>query len=149
MDWTSWTRGKAGDRLALIPAGEERILGQEEGKKRFVHVVTELSLAFALCPASDEATAIRDDVSYFQALQAALNKQTTGRQKTPAQLDAAGRQLASKVITTDGQVIDVFTAASLPRPDISILSDQFLAEVRGLQHKNVAAELLRSCPRTT
>jgi type I restriction enzyme R subunit len=116
--------------------GPERILGQEEGKKRLVQVVTELSRAFAVCPASDEATAIRDDVSYFQALQAALNKQTTGRQKTPAQLDAAVRQLVSKVITTDGQVIDVFTAPGLPRPDISILSDQFLAEVRGLQHKN-------------
>ncbi len=91
---------------------------------------------------SDEATAIRDDVSYFQALQAALNKQTTGRQKTPEQLDAAVRQLVSKAITTEGQVIDVFTAAGLPKPDISILSDQFLAEVRGLKHKNVAAELL-------
>jgi type I restriction enzyme R subunit len=75
-------------------------------------------------------------------LQAALSKQTTGRKKTPEQLDAAVRQLVSKAIVTDGQVIDVFTAAGLPRPDISILSDQFLAEVRGLKHKNVAAELL-------
>jgi type I restriction enzyme R subunit len=81
-------------------------------------------------------------VSFFQALQAALSKQTTGRKKTPEQLDAAVRQLVSKAIVTDGQVIDVFTAAGLPRPDISILSDQFLAEVRGLKHKNVAAELL-------
>ena len=95
---------------------------QEDGKQRFVQVVTDLSRAFALCAASDEATAIRDDVSFFQALQAALNKQSTGRQKTPEQLDAAVRQLVSKAITTDGQVIDVFTAAGLPKPDISILS---------------------------
>jgi type I restriction enzyme R subunit len=81
-------------------------------------------------------------VSFFQAIQAALNKQIVGTRKTPEQIDAAVRQLVSKAITTDGQVIDVFTAAGLPQPDISILSDQFLAEVRGLKHKNVAAELL-------
>lgn len=104
--------------------------------------MTELSRAFALCAASDEATAIRDDVSFFQAIQAALNKQSGDNRKTPEQVDAAIRQLVSKAITTEGQVIDVFTAAGLPKPDISILSDQFLAEVRGLKHKNVAAELL-------
>jgi type I restriction enzyme R subunit len=126
----------------LIPAGQEHILEQEDGKKRWVQVVTELSRAFALCAASDEATEIRDDVSFFQALQAALNKQSSNNRKTPEQIDAAIRQLVSKAITTEGQVIDVFTAAGLPKPDISILSDQFLAEVRGLKHKNVAAELL-------
>ena len=102
----------------------------------------ELSRAFSLCAASDEATAIRDDVSFFQALHAALTKQSSTSSKTPEQIDAAIRQLVSGAITTDGQVIDVFTAAGLPKPDISILSDQFLAEVRGLKHKNVAAELL-------
>jgi type I restriction enzyme R subunit len=140
--WSKWTTGKPAERLALIPAGQEHILAQEDGKRRFVQVVMELSRAFALCAASDEATKIRDDVSFFQALQAALNKQGGGNRKTPEQIDAAIRQLVSKAITTDGQVIDVFTAAGLPRPDIGILSDQFLAEVRGLKHKNVAAELL-------
>lgn len=142
FSWKKWTTGKPAERLALIPAGQEHILEQADGKKRFAQVVTELSRAFALCAASDEATSIRDDVSFFQAIQAALNKQTTGSRKTPEQLDAAVRQLVSKAIVTDGQVIDVFTAAGLPRPDISILSDQFLAEVRGLKYKNVAAELL-------
>jgi type I restriction enzyme R subunit len=140
--WDKWTTGKTTERLALIPAGQEHILEQEDGKKRFVQVVTELSRAFALCAASDEATGIRDDVSFFQAIQAALNKQSTGSTKTPEQIDAAVRQLVSKAITTEGQVIDVFTAAGLQKPDLSILSDQFLAEVRGLKHKNVAAELL-------
>ena len=142
FDWSKWTTGKPAERLALIPAGQEHILDQEDGKKRFVQVVTELSRAFALCAASDDATEIRDDVSFFQAIQAALNKQATGTKKTPEQIDAAVRQLVSKAITTDGQVIDVFTAAGLPTPDIGILSDQFLAEVRGLKYKNVAAELL-------
>ncbi len=142
FNWDKWTSGKPTEQLALIPAGQEHILEQEDGKKRWVQVVTELSRAFALCAASDEATGIRNDVSFFQALQAALNKQSTNSRKSPEQIDAAVRQLVSRAITTDGQVIDVFTAAGLPKPDISILSDQFLAEVRGLKHKNVAAELL-------
>lgn len=142
FDWAKWTRGTPTERLQLIPAGQEHILEQQDGKKRWLQVVMELSSAFALCAASDEATAIRDDVSFFQTLQAALNKQNSDSRKTPEQIDAAIRQLVSKAITTDGQVIDVFTAAGLPKPDISILSDQFLAEVRGLKHKNVAAELL-------
>jgi type I restriction enzyme R subunit len=142
FNWDKWTSGKPAERLALIPAGQEHILEQEDGKKRWVQVVTELSRAFALCAASDEAMEIRDDLSFFQALQAALNKQISSNRKTPEQIDAAIRQLVSKAITTEGQVIDVFTAAGLPKPDIGILSDQFLAEVRGLKHKNVAAELL-------
>ena len=142
FNWDKWITGKPTERLALIPAGQEHILEQDDGKKRWVQVVTELSRAFALCAASDEATGIRDDVSFFQAIQAALNKQSSNNRKTPEQVDAAIRQLVSKAITTEGQVIDVFTAAGLPKPDISILSDQFLAEVRGLKHKNVAAELL-------
>jgi type I restriction enzyme R subunit len=140
--WAKWTTGKAAERLALIPAGQERILEQEDGKKRWLQVVAELSRAFALCAASEEATEIRDDVSFFQALQAALNKQGGRSTHSPDQIDAAVRQLVSQAITPAGQIIDVFTAAGLPRPDISILSDQFLAEVRGLKHKNVAAELL-------
>jgi len=142
FNWGKWTTGKPTERLALIPAGQERILEQEDGKKRWIQVVTELSRAFALCAASDEATEIRDDVSFFQAIQAALNKQSGGSRKSPEQIEAAVRQLVSKAITTDGQIIDVFTAAGLPKPDISILDDRFLAEVRGLKHKNVAAELL-------
>ena len=142
FDWSTWTSGTPTQRLQLLPAGQEHILQQENGKQRWLQVVTSLSRAFALCAASDEATAIRDDVSFFQALQAALLKQISSTSKMPEQIDAAIRQLVSKAITTDGQVIDVFTAAGLPKPDISILSDQFLAEVRGLKHKNVAAELL-------
>jgi type I restriction enzyme R subunit len=142
FNWAKWITGTPHERLALLPAGQEHILQQEDGKKRWGQVVTELSKAFALCAASDEATQIRDDVSFFQALQAALNKQSSNNRKTPEQIDAAIRQLVSKAITTEGQVIDVFTAAGLARPDIGILSDQFLAEVRGLKHRNVAAELL-------
>ena len=113
--WEKWTTGKSAERLALIPAGQEHILALDDGKKRWAQVVTELSRAFALCAASDEATAIRDDVSFFQALQSALGKQSAGHRKTPEQMDAAIRQLVSKAITTEGEVIDVFTAAGLER----------------------------------
>ena len=141
-DWSKWATGSSSEKIKLIPGAQEHILEQEDGKKRFVQVVTELSRAFALSAASDEATAIRDDISFFQTIQAALNKQESKSGKNPDQLDAAVRQLVSKAISTEGQIIDVFTAAGLPRPDIGILSDKFLAEVRGLKHKNVAAELL-------
>jgi type I restriction enzyme R subunit len=135
FNWDRWVGGTPTERLQLIPAGQEHILQQEDGKKRWVQVVTELSRAFALCAASDAATEIRDDVSFFQALQAAMNKQSSQNRKTPEQIDAAIRQLVSKAITTEGELLDVFTAAGLPRPDTSILSDRFLAEVRGLKHK--------------
>ena len=142
FSWDKWTTGTPAERLQLIPAGQEHILAQENGKQRWIQVITELSKAYALSSGSDEATELSDDVSFFQSLQAALHKQVSRSQKSPEQIDAAIRQLVSKAIVTDGQVIDIFTAAGLPKPDISILSDQFLAEVRGLRHKNVAAELL-------
>jgi type I restriction enzyme R subunit len=140
--WDKWTDGTPAERLALLPAGQQHILEQEDGKQRWIQLVTDLSRAFALSAASDEAAEIRDDVAFFQALQAALGKQRSHNQKTPEQIEAAISQLVSRAITTDGEVIDVFTAAGLSKPDISILSDQFLAEVRGLKHKHVAAELL-------
>jgi type I restriction enzyme R subunit len=135
FDWSLWTTGTGTQKLSLIPAAQEHVLEQEDGKKRFIQVTTELSRAFALCAASDEATAIRDDVAFLQTIQAALNKQSSGSRKSPEDLDAAVRQLVSKAVVADGQIIDVFTAAGLKKPDLSILSDQFLAEVRGLKHK--------------
>jgi type I restriction enzyme R subunit len=116
-------------------------LQQQEGKQRFVKVVTDVSRAFALCAATDEAIELRDDIAFFQAIKAQLAK-TSGSQRPPEELDAAIRQLVSTAIMANEGIIDVFTAAGLKKPDISILSEQFLAEVRGLKHKNVAAELL-------
>ena len=103
--------------------------------------MTDVSRAFALCAADDEAIRLRDDISFFQAVRAALAK-PTGERMTGDDLDYAVRQLVSKAIIASDEIIDVFTAAGLKKPDISILSDEFLAEVRALKHKNVAAELL-------
>jgi type I restriction enzyme R subunit len=141
FNWDKWMTGTPAERLGLIPAGQEHVLQQEDGKQRFVQVVTDLSRVFALCAATDEAIELRDDIAFFQAIKAQLAK-TSGTQRPPEEFDAAIRQLVSKAIMADEGIIDVFTAAGLKKPDISILSEQFLAEVRGLKHKNVAAELL-------
>lgn len=141
FNWDKWMTGTAAESLALLPAAQQHILEQENGKQRFVQLVTDLSKLFALCAATDEAIALRDDIAFFQAIKAQLAK-TSGSQRPPEELDAAVRQLVSGAIMANEGIIDVFTAAGLKKPDISILSDQFLTEVRGLKHKNVAAELL-------
>ena len=141
FDWSKWMTGTSAERLGLLPAGQEHVLQQDDGKARFTKVVTDISRAFALCAAHDEAIRLRDDIAFFQAVRSALVK-PSGERKTQEDLDHAIRQLVSKAITAEDEIIDVFTAAGIKRPDISILSDKFLAEVRGLKHKNVAAELL-------
>ena len=141
FDWSDWSDGAPAQKMSLLPGAQEHILQQEKGKERFVQVVTELSQAFALCAGTEEAIEIRDDIGFFQAVKAALAKKR-GERKSSEDLDHAVRQLVAKAIVPEGEIIDVFSAAGLKQPDISILSDQFLAEVRGLKHKNVAAELL-------
>jgi type I restriction enzyme, R subunit len=107
-----------------------------------MQAVTDLSKAFALAVPHEKALAIRDDVGFFQAVRAALAKSTPDRQRSPGETDAAIRQIISRAVASD-KVVDVFAAAGLKRPDISILSDQFLSEIRGLPQKNLAVELLR------
>ncbi len=141
FDWSKWPSGTPAEKMSLLPGAQEHILKQENGKERFVQVATELSQAFALCAGSDDAIEIRDDIGFFQAIKAALAKRR-GAGKSTEVLDHAVRQLVAKAIVPEGEIIDVFSAAGLKQPDISILSDQFVAEVRGLKYKNVAAELL-------
>ena len=142
FDRRRWIEGTPAQRLSLLPAAQEFILAQEEGKARFVAAVAELSKAFALAVPHDEALRIRDDVAFFQAVRAALVKSTGEGPKREEDLDQAIRQIVSRAVAP-GEVIDVLAAAGLHKPDISILSDEFLAEVRGLPHKNLAVELLR------
>jgi type I restriction enzyme, R subunit len=141
FDWSKWKTGTPTQKMSLLPGAQEHILQQENGKERFIELVTELSQAFALCAGTEEAIAIRDDIGFFQAVKAALAK-PRGPRKTTDELDHAVRQLVAKTIAPEGEIIDVFQAAGLKQPDISILSDEFLAEVRGLKYKNVAVELL-------
>jgi type I restriction enzyme, R subunit len=142
FDWTRWTTGTPQDRLSLLPAAQEHILAQEDGKARWLRAVTELSQAFALAVPHDESLRIRDDVGFFQAVRAVLVKSTPGERKTDEELDLAIRQIISKAVVSD-EVIDIFAAAGLKKPDISILSDEFLADVRGMPQRNLAVELLQ------
>lgn len=142
FDWSKWITGKPQDRLSLLPSAQEHILSQEDGKDRLLRAVTELSQSFALAIPHEQALKIRDDVGFFQAVRAVLAKSAAGERKTDEALEHAIRQIISKAVVSD-EVIDIFAAAGLKKPDISILSDEFLAEVRGMPQRNLAVELLQ------
>ncbi len=142
FDRSRWTAGPAQERLALLPAAQEQILAQESGKERCVQAVRDLSRAFARAVPHDEAMRIRDDVAFFQAVQSVLSKRAAAEARPEEELEHAVRQIVSRAVALEG-VIDIFAAAGLEKPDISILSDEFLAEVRGMQRRNLAVELLQ------
>ena len=142
FDWSAWATGTPQQRLSLLPPAQEHILAQENGKERFLRTVRELSQAFALAVPHDEALRIRDDVAFFQAVQAVLAKRAPGDTRPEEEMDHAVRQIISRAVMPEG-VVDIFAAAGLEKPDISILSDEFLAEVRGMPQRNLAVELLR------
>jgi type I restriction enzyme R subunit len=141
FDWSKWTIGSPTERLGLLPAAQEQILAQERGKERCVSAVRELSQAFALAVPHAEALRIRDDVAFFQAVQAVLAKRAPGDTRPEEDIEHAVRQIISRAVSPEG-VIDIFAAAGLAKPDISILSEDFLAEVRGMPQRNLAVELL-------
>ena len=142
FDWSVWVNGAPQQRLGLLPAAQEHVLAQEDGKDRCLRAVGDLSKAFALSVPHEEALRIRDDVAFFQAVRAALVKHVNGEARREEELDLAVRQIISRAVASEG-VLDIFAAAGLAKPDISVLSDDFLAEVRGMPHRNLAVELLR------
>jgi type I restriction enzyme R subunit len=130
-------------KLSLILAAEEHILGLEDGKKRYINVVTALSRAFAIAIPHDQAMDAKDEVSFFQAVKARLAKfDGTGMGRTDEEIETTIRQVIDKALVSD-QVIDIFDAAGIKKPDISILSEEFLLELKGMEHKNVALEVLK------
>ena len=142
FDFSKWATGTPKDRLALLPAAQEHILAQENGKDRFIGTVHDLSRAFALAVPSDETMRIRDDLGFFQNIQSVLAKRAAAEARPEEELEQAVRQIISRAVAPEG-VIDIFAAAGLQKPDISILSDDFLAEVRGMEQRNLAVELLQ------
>ncbi len=147
FDWSAFSRGTPAERVCVLPLAQEHILGLRDrdglpdGKQRLLDAVGSLSKAFALAVPSDEAMAILDDVAFFQAVRSVLIKGTERGPHAAEDLDHAIRQIVSRAVASD-QIIDIFAAAGLKKPDISILSDDFLAEVRGMPEKNLAVELL-------
>ncbi|MGE0552762.1 MAG: type I restriction endonuclease subunit R, partial [Gemmatimonadales bacterium] len=142
FDWSKWVSGTPAERLGLLPPAQEHILKQDDGKSRYIDAVMELSKAFALAVPHAEALRIRDDVAFFQAVRAQLVKGDPDRLRTVEEMDHAVRQIVSRAVVSEG-VVDIFAAAGLAKPDISILSEQFLAEVKGMPQRNLAVELLR------
>lgn len=133
------TRGK----LTLILEAEEHVLGLEDGKKRYIDEVTALSSAFAIAVPQDEAMDVKDEVSFFQAVKARLVKFSgTGGGLSDEEMETTIRQVIDKALVTE-QVIDIFDASGIKKPDISVLSEEFLLEVQGMKHKNIALEVLK------
>lgn len=142
FDWSQWTAGTAAQKIGLLPNAQEHILNQEDGKKRYLRAVSDLTSAFALAVPHEKALLIRDDVGFFQAVRSVLAKSDV-QQKTPkVDLEHAIRQIVSNAIAST-EVVDIFAAAGLKKPDISILSDEFLGEVQKMPQRNLAVELLQ------
>lgn len=130
-------------KLSLILAAEEHILGLEEGKKRYIDAVTGLSQAFAIAVPHEQAMDVKDEVSFFQAIKARLAKfDSTGSGRTNQEIETTIRQVIDQALVSE-QVIDVFDAAGIKKPDISILSEEFLLELKNKEHKNIALEVLK------
>ena len=142
FDRARWISGTPAERLGLLPAAQEHILAQENGKERCLRAVRELSQAFALAVPHEEAIRIRDDVAFFQTVQSGLAKRAAANARPEQEMDHAVRQIISRAVVSEG-VIDIFATAGLEKPDISILSEEFLAEVRGIPQRNLAVELLQ------
>ncbi|QKJ22306.1 type I restriction endonuclease subunit R [Poseidonibacter lekithochrous] len=130
-------------KLSLILEAEDHILGLEDGKKRYVDEVTALSQAFAIAVPHEQAMDVKDEISFFQAVKARLVKfDSTNSGKSDEEMETTIRQVIDKALVTD-QVIDIFDASGIKKPDISVLSEEFLLEVQGMKHKNIALEVLK------
>jgi len=142
FDYRSFFTDDTKERLSVIEKAMDHILSQDDGKERYIRNVTELTKAFALVVPDPSALRIRDDVGFFQAVRSALIKNTESRRVDSGVSETAIKQILSKALVSD-RVIDIFAAAGLNKPDISILSDEFLAEVRDMPQKNLAFEMLK------
>ncbi|MFA6474763.1 MAG: type I restriction endonuclease subunit R [Patescibacteria group bacterium] len=145
FDYSGYFSDKARDKAEISGKAMDHILGIENGKKRYLQSVAELSQAFALSVPSSEALHIRDEVAFFQTVRAFIAKfEQTGGLGGPTMedYDQAIRQIVSDAVTSD-KVINIFDAAGLKNPNVAVLSDEFLQEVQGLERKNVALEVLK------
>lgn len=143
FDYKKYFEASTGRKLSLILEAEEHILALERGKKRFLDEVTALSQAFSLAIPQEQALHAREEVAFFQAVKARLTKfAKTDSDNTNEDMETVIRQVIDKALVTE-QVIDIFDAAGIKKPDISILSEDFLLEVQNMKHKNLAMEILK------
>ncbi len=143
FDYMRYFTSQTNDQLQILLDAEEYILSIEDGEKRLKQHVLELSKAFALAMPQPDALAIREQVAFFQAVKARIEKVSNrGGGVSDDEYRTALKQIVDKAIAPVG-VVDVFEAAGLDKPEISILSDAFFAEIRNMQRKNLAAEALK------
>lgn len=143
FNYNRFFTGAPNEKLSIILQAEEHILGLQDGKQRFIREVTLLSQAFALSMPHPLAMEIKEEVAFFQAVKSRLVKfEGEGTGKSSKDLDTAIKMIVDQAISSD-KVIDIFEAAGIEKPDLSILSDEFLLEVQGMKHKNLAIELLK------
>jgi type I restriction enzyme R subunit len=129
-------------KLSWILKAEDFILGLNDGKQRFVNEVTALGHAFAIAIPNDKAMEVKDEVSFFQAVKSRLCKFDATTSDSDEGMETTIRQVIDKALISE-KVVDIFDAAGIKKPDISILSDEFLSELKVMEQKNVAVEVLR------
>ena len=143
FDYAHYFEADTAQKLSLILAAEEHILGLGDGRKRYINEVTALSQAFAIAIPHEQAMDVKDEVGFFQAVKARLVKYDSVESgRSNEEIETTIRQVIDQALVSE-KVIDVFDAAGIKKPDISILSDEFLAELKGYEHKNVALEVLK------
>lgn len=142
FDWSAWLSSDGAKRLRLLPSAQNHILKITDGKNRLLKAVADLSAAFALSVPHEQAMAIREEVGFYQQVRSVLAKTMSEGSRAEEDLDHAIQQIISRAVASD-EVIDIFTAAGLKKPDISILSDEFLADIEHMPQRNLALELLR------
>ena len=142
FDWSVWLKDSAEEKLKLLPSALEHILKQEDGKERLIRYSRELSSAFALSVPNEEALRIRGDLGFFQAVGQSLAKRSPDSEVPYEKLDHAVNQIIERAVVPEG-IVDIFAAAGLKKPNISILSDEFLGEVQKMKQRNLAIELLQ------
>jgi type I restriction enzyme R subunit len=145
FNYQDYFTANTGQKLTLILAAAEHILEPDKGKKRYINEVTALSGAFAIAVPHEQAMDVKEEVAFFQAVKARLAKFDVGANlygRPAQQIETTIKQVIDKALVSE-QVVDIFDAAGIKKPDISILSDEFLAEVRGMKHKNIALEVLK------
>jgi type I restriction enzyme R subunit len=142
FDYSTFFSSVVKDKLSLILQAEDFILGVDDGKNRYIREVSLLGQAYALAKPDPATFENAEEIAFFQAVKARLTKFETGGNEKDESYDSVIRNIVNSAIASD-QVVDIFSAAGLEKPELSILSEEFLKEIEGMKYKNVAIELLK------
>ncbi len=142
LNYQPYFAAATGDKLKILLSAQNFILKDEKLKERFLSAVTALSKLYVMAVPSFESEQIKDEVAFFQAIKSRINKFTPSGGKSDFQVNTAIRQIVDDALSSDG-VVDIFEAAGVGQPTLDILSEEFLLEVKNMEHQNLAFELLK------